>query len=64
MMKTLVEQTRGTGLKVLKLSAFATNEYAIHVYEKIGFVQTGRIPEKFFKDSKYIDEVIITKVLE
>lgn len=64
MMKTLVERAQRMDLKVLTLSAFATNERAIHVYEKVGFVQTGRIPKKFFKDGKYIDEVIMTKVLE
>ncbi len=64
MMQALVEQARGMGLKVLTLSAFATNERAIHVYEKVGFVQTGRIPRKHFKDGRYIDEVIMTRVLE
>jgi len=52
------------GLKVLKLSAFETNKRAIHVYEKTGLVQTGRIPRKFFRDGKYIDEVIMTRLLE
>jgi len=64
MMKTLVEQAQAMGLKVLTLSAFATNECAIHVYEKVGFVQTGRVPEKFFKDGRYIDEIIMANVLE
>jgi len=63
-MKTLVEQTQKMGLKVLTLSAFATNKPAIHVYEKVGFVQTGTIPKKHFKEGKYIDEIILTKVLE
>jgi len=64
MIKNLVERTQGMNLEVLTLSTFATNERAIHGYEKVGFVQTGRIPKKFFKDGKYIDEVIMTKVLE
>jgi L-amino acid N-acyltransferase YncA len=63
-MKTLVEQAQKMGLKVLTLSAFATNKPAIHVYEKVGFVQTGTIPKKHFKEGKYIDEIILTKVLE
>jgi RimJ/RimL family protein N-acetyltransferase len=64
MMHTLVEEARKRSLKVLTLCAFATNERAIHVYEKIGFAQTGLIPKKHFKEDKYIDEVIMTKVLE
>ena len=64
MMKALVEQASKMGLKVLTLSAFATNRRAIHVYEKVGFVQTGVIPRKHFKDGKYIDEIIMTKLLE
>jgi RimJ/RimL family protein N-acetyltransferase len=64
MMKTLIKQARAMGLKVLKLSAFETNKRAIHVYEKTGLVQTGRIPRKFFRDGKYIDEVIMTRLLE
>ena len=63
-MKTLVEKAQKMGLKVLTLSAFATNKPAIHVYEKVGFVQTGTIPKKHFKEGKYIDEIILTKVLE
>ncbi|MGQ9625161.1 MAG: GNAT family N-acetyltransferase [Candidatus Bathycorpusculaceae bacterium] len=64
MMKTLVEQAYKMGLKVLTLTVFATNKRAIHVYTKVGFAQTGTIPKKYFKDGRYIDELIMTKVLE
>lgn len=64
MMKTLIRQARVMGLKVLGLSAFESNKRAIHVYEKVGFVQTGRIPKKFFKEGKYVDEVIMAMLLE
>jgi len=64
MMKVLIEHAQEIGLKVLTLTAFATNRRAIRVYEKVGFVQTGRVPKKHFKDGKYIDEIIMTKVLE
>jgi putative acetyltransferase len=63
MMKTLVEQAMKLGLKVLTLQAYATNGRAVHVYEKLGFVQTGRVPKKHFKEGQYIDEVIMTKLI-
>lgn len=63
-LKALLEQAKKMGLKVLTLTAFARNKRAVHVYEKAGFVQTGVIPKKFFKDGKYIDEIIMTKIME
>jgi RimJ/RimL family protein N-acetyltransferase len=64
MMKTLVEQAREMSLKVLTLTTFASNKRAIRVYEKVGFVQTGTVPKKHFKEGKYIDEIIMTRLLE
>jgi len=63
MMKALIKQGREMGLKVLTLTAFANNKRAIHVYEKLGFQETGHIPKKFFKRGKFIDELIMTLVL-
>ena len=63
MIKTLIAQAKSIGLKVLTLSAFATNKRAIHVYEKLGFVKTGTVPRKFLRQGQYIDEAIMTLVL-
>jgi RimJ/RimL family protein N-acetyltransferase len=62
-MQTLIKLAGKMELQVLTLSAFASNKRALHVYGKVGFVRTGTIPKKHFKDGKYIDEVIMTKVL-
>lgn len=64
MMKVLQEYARKVGLKVLTLTVFANNQHAINLYKKMGFVETGRIPKRFFKDGAYIDEIIMTKALE
>jgi len=64
MMRVLIEQAKKMGMKVLTLTAFASNKRAIHVYEKVGFLQTGLIPKKLLKQGKYVDEVIMTKLLE
>jgi RimJ/RimL family protein N-acetyltransferase len=64
MMKSLIDQAQRWGLKVLTLSVFASNRQAFHVYEKVGFVETGRIPRKFFRHDEYIDEIIMAKLLE
>ncbi len=63
MIRTLVDQASLLGLKVLMLDVFATNLRAIHVYEKMGFKQVGRIPMKHFRKDAYIDEIIMAKII-
>lgn len=63
MIKTLLEEARRMGLKVLTLGVFATNEMAQHVYRKVGFREVGRIPKEFCRDGKYIDHVVMAMEL-
>ncbi len=64
MMRTLIELGRSLDLKVLWLCVFASNKRAIHVYEKVGFKETGRIPLRFFKGEKFVDEIVMTRMME
>jgi ribosomal protein S18 acetylase RimI-like enzyme len=64
MMEILIDQSKTMSLKVLTLGVFATNAPAYHLYSKVGFVETGRIPNKFLKDGKYLDEIVMVKILE
>jgi RimJ/RimL family protein N-acetyltransferase len=64
MMRTFIQRARFMGLKVLTLSVFESNKRAIHVYESVGFVQTGRVQRKFLREGEYVDEVIMTLLLE
>jgi RimJ/RimL family protein N-acetyltransferase len=63
MLRILIGHAREIGLKVLRLSVFSSNQMAKHVYEKVGFKETGRVPKEIFKDGKYIDEIIMTMEL-
>jgi RimJ/RimL family protein N-acetyltransferase len=63
MLGTLISHAREIGLKMFRLSVFSSNPRAKHVYEKVGFRETGRIPKEIFKDSKYVDEIIMTMEL-
>jgi RimJ/RimL family protein N-acetyltransferase len=62
-MKTLLEQAAFVGLKTVTVNPFATNKHAIHVYEKVGFVQSGIIPKKHLRQGNFIDEIILSKSL-
>jgi RimJ/RimL family protein N-acetyltransferase len=61
MIKMLIEESHKVGLSVLVLTLFSHNDRARHVYEKLGFKETGRIPKGLFRNRKYIDEVIMTR---
>ena len=60
-MKTILEQAAFFGLRTVTVNAFATNKRAIHVYEKVGFVQSGIIPKKHLRQGVFINEVIMSK---
>lgn len=63
MLRELIAHAKEEGLKVLTFSTFATNERAIHVYRKVGFVETGRVPKEFRRDDGYIDGIVMTRLL-
>jgi len=54
-MKTLIEESKKAGLKILVLDHFDTNKTARRLYEKMGFKEAGRIPKGICKNGKYID---------
>jgi RimJ/RimL family protein N-acetyltransferase len=62
-MNTLLEQAAFFGLRIVTVNAFATNKAAIHVYRKVGFVESDIIPERHFRQGRLIDEIIMTKVI-
>lgn len=61
MLETMISEARNTGIKTLFLRVFATNKVAHRLYEKMGFKETGRTPNIFYKDGKYIDETTMSK---
>ena len=63
MMRTLVKESRKAGLKTIELEVFANNPHAIHVYERTGFKEAGRIPKKMLRNGKFIDSVVMSMEL-
>ena len=64
MMRTLVRESRRAGLKTVQLEVFANNPRAIHVYERTGFKESGRIPKKMLRSGKFIDSIVMTLELQ
>lgn len=60
LMKTLVDESRKMGLKMLVLDVFDTNKIAKGLYGKIGFRENGRIPKGVFKKGEYLDLIRMT----
>jgi RimJ/RimL family protein N-acetyltransferase len=63
MMRTLVKESRKAGLKTIQLEVFANNPRAIHVYERTGFKEAGRIPKKMLRNGKFINSIVMTREL-
>ncbi len=58
LMQALIDFARQGGvLKRLELEVISTNERAIHVYRKLGFVEEGFHRRKLFKDGQYHDNL-------
>lgn len=46
-------------LRRIALHVFATNETAIHVYEKLGFQLEGRLREAAYLDGQFVDVLVM-----
>lgn len=49
------------GLKMVKLGVFAINEKALKLYQKLGFVEYGKLPKGLLYKGEYIDHIFMYK---
>ncbi len=64
LMKEAEAASFGLGLKILHLEVFAGNDIARHLYEKMGFIKFGELPESIDYRGKLVDEAYYYKRLE
>jgi ribosomal protein S18 acetylase RimI-like enzyme len=63
LMKEAEKHAIHMGLKSVKLEVFENNEPAIGLYERMGYMLTGRVPEAVLYKGEYVDSLIMTKKL-
>lgn len=54
-----IEWARVAGIRKLTLGVFATNERAIALYEKLGFVEEARLKGQVILDGMPVDEILM-----
>lgn len=64
LMKEVERQAILLGVETIFLEVFAINDRAIHVYEKVGYKETGRIPEAIKYKGNYVDSVQMYKKIQ
>src|SRR3989337_1991766 len=63
LMRSLIGQAKKMDMKMLVLEVFETNKISRKLYEKMGFIENGRIPKGIFKKGEYIDLIRMTREL-
>jgi RimJ/RimL family protein N-acetyltransferase len=63
LLNRLLSHAKTISLELLTLTVSSSNTRAIHVYERVGFEETGCIPHSLFKNGTYRDDIIMTKKL-
>lgn len=63
LMEILIDGAKTLNLRMLELGCFANNPRALHLYEKFGFKEVGRIPGKYLYKGEYIDSVEMVREL-
>ena len=64
MMLTAFGLSKAAGITLVELGVFANNPRAIRLYQKLGFKLVGRVPRKFRRPGRSIDELTMYVDLE
>lgn len=60
----LVERARAAGIHVLVAAIDAENEASIRFHERLGFVEVGRMPETGQKFGRWLDLVLMQRIID
>ncbi|MFJ7072762.1 GNAT family N-acetyltransferase [Streptomyces sp. NPDC098781] len=63
LIRAAVEEARRRGARRLTLRVLGHNTPARKLYEAEGFVVEGVLPEEFFLDGRYVDDVVMGRML-
>ncbi|MCL4373140.1 GNAT family N-acetyltransferase [Candidatus Parvarchaeota archaeon] len=63
MVQQALKYAHKAGIKMVKLSVFANNDRAIHLYKKLGFKKVGLLKGALKDKGKYFDEIIMVKYI-
>ena len=63
MVAYMLDWARQTGLRKVTLGVFASNERAIHVYQKFGFTVEGVLAQQHRIVEQYVDEIMLARFL-
>jgi RimJ/RimL family protein N-acetyltransferase len=64
LMAQAIQWAHDTGiLSRLELLVFASNEMAIHLYQKFGFIVEGRCRRAIFRNGEYLDNLLMALLL-
>lgn len=64
LLEALIARARTLGYHKLVLSAFPWNEAGMTVYRRAGFREVGTYREQGFMDGKWVDTIIMEKILD
>lgn len=65
MLERLINVIKETGFKQAELTVVSTNIRAKHLYESLGFIECGRIPDaNRYKDGTYSDNILMVMNLK
>lgn len=59
LMRAGLEWAQSVGIRKLKLGVFATNDRAIALYRKLGFVEEARLKGEVILDGRPVDEILM-----
>ena len=59
LMKEVLADAKRMGVWLVELDVFATNTRAMRLYEKMGFVRVGTVPDKIVRGRRRFDEVVM-----
>ena len=65
MLNALLEEVKSQGYEQVELAVKANNTRAIHLYESLGFVEYGRLPNADkYDDGTYDADILMVKTME